>query len=106
MDGAAAEAMANPRIDAVPASKPLSMSNCWINLARPAPIEIRRAISRSRAAARATRRFATLEQAINRTSTTTTARIHNGRSKSIRTMDGVPVAAGLKFSGAFIYLGS
>ena len=101
-----AAAMANPRIQATLAIRPLSISSCCISLPRPAPIEIRRAISRSRAAARATSKFAMLEQAINRTSATTVARIHNGRSKSIRTMEALPLAPAVRMSRAFLYVGN
>ena len=68
------------------------MSTCWINRPRPAPIDRRSAISRSRAAVRARNRFATFEPAMSRTSAAIEARIHSGRSNWRRSGDG-PLAA-------------
>jgi hypothetical protein len=80
MAGAATRANTAPTAAAVIATALASTSICCISRARPAPIDRRSAISRSRAAARASIRFARLEHASRSTSVTTAARIHKGRS--------------------------
>ena len=80
MAGAAVAANISPKTHAANAIRPLSMSICWRRRPRPAPMEIRTAISRSRPVARATRRFATLEDASSTTTPAISARIHRGRS--------------------------
>ena len=55
-------AMSAPNAHEASESRALSISICWINRPRPAPIDMRSAISRSRDAARATSRLATLSR--------------------------------------------
>ena len=67
-------------------SKP-SVSSCLINRARPAPMAMRRANSLCRAAPRASRRFATLAQAISSTNPTMAIKIFSGSPKCSRSTD-------------------
>jgi hypothetical protein len=76
----------------MPTSSPLSINSCCTRRRLPAPIEMRKAISRSLAAERATRRLATFDPAISSTRLATIARIHSGRSKALRISEG-PLAA-------------
>ena len=94
--------MTAPSAHAAAASSPLSSRSCWIRRRRPAPMERRSAISRSRAAARASNRLATFEQASSSTSDTMAAITHSGRSNSSRRNDG-PCAAERATSGWLMY---
>ena len=87
-EGAATAANMAASTLAAPASSKPSTSNCRSRRPRPAPIEIRSAISRSRASARAVNRLARLEQAISSSKAATAARIHNGRANVSRKRDG------------------
>ena len=71
-------ASANPALPPTRERIRLSVSNCRINRARPAPSASRTPISRCRTVERASSRFATLRQAISRTNATTTIRILSG----------------------------
>ena len=64
-----------------------SVSNCRTKRPRPAPIASRTAISRCRADARASKRFATLAQAIIRTSPTTDIRMRRGMENRSRSWE-------------------
>src|ERR1700746_3014723 len=66
-NGAAHQAKILPAAEAATAIQALSNSSNWTSLNRPAPIEIRKAISRWRDAAWAVIRFATFAQAIRST---------------------------------------
>src|SRR5580658_9772653 len=88
----------------------LSISSCWINRTRQAPIEMRNAISRSRATAQATRRFATFEQATNNTRPAIIATVHKGRSQSVCKLVGLALGdlssnAGSRTVGTFDLVG-
>ena len=71
-------ASAMPRTAPSIASRKLSVSNWRITRNRPAPMDMRTAISRCRLVARARRRLAMLVQAINKTSPTATIRTRRG----------------------------
>ena len=73
---------APPAID----NRKLSVSNWRINRIRPAPSAVRIAISRSRVAARASKRLAMFTQAINRTKPTAPSIIRSARRRSGPTM--------------------
>jgi hypothetical protein len=74
MAGARSRPNSMPVAVATTASIPLSTSSCCSSRPRPAPIDTRTAISRSRAAALATSRLATLAHAVSRGSSTPRAR--------------------------------
>src|SRR5204863_406286 len=72
-----------------------SVSSCLIRRARPAPMAMRMANSLCRAAPRASRRFATLAQAMRRTNPTMAIKIFRGSPKCSRSME-EPFAAGCR----------
>ena len=70
----AKRARSSPRAPPTSASTRLSVRSCRRRRERPAPIAVRSAISRSRVEARASRRLATLAQAISSTKATAASR--------------------------------
>ena len=90
--GPANSAKRSPSRHAAPATSALSMSICWTSRWRLAPIDRRRAISRSRAAVLARNKLATFEPAISRTSPAIAPMIQSERSNCCRSGDG-PLAA-------------
>ena len=83
-----ARAMAHrtPTTVAASVSTPDSTSTCWSSRPRPAPIDARSAISRLRPAPRASRRLATFEHAMSRTTATIAQSATSGCSNSCRTL--------------------
>jgi hypothetical protein len=76
-----------PTTVAASASMLDSTSTCWSSRLRPAPIDARKPISRTRAAPRASSRLATFEQAISSTTATMTASATSGCANCCRTAE-------------------
>ena len=102
MTGAARAANPTARIHAAAAICALSISICRNSRDRAAPSEMRRAISVSRADARASMRLATLEQARRSKSAQIRDRTQSGRRNSRRKMELAPLEASRIRSGAFV----